>query len=692
MLKHDSSSGHDVLRSGVFELDLGRRELRRRGTLVKIQPQPFRVLARIAEAAGEVVTREDLGRELWPADAPADCEQALNFCIRQIRSALGEEATAPRYLETLPRRGYRWIGGTVERAAAVETDSRPPAERPPDARPEAGGREDASRRRGPLRALVPLVALLILALAAGAFLSRRSPTPGPALPDPRFERVTFRRGSITSARFTGDGQVVFTAGWDGQPPRLYVTSSDFRAARELDAGDALIAGSSSAGEVAFVHEGTLARVSLAGGPPKEILAGVVSADWVGGDEFAVARVVAGRGRLEFPSGKLISEVVGPGRLRVSPDGKHVALVRHPLPEDDRGGVVVFDRAGRTVAASDGWGSVEGLAWRGNEIWFTATRVGADCTVQALSLDGGLRTVLTGTGRLMLHDVDAAGRALVERTRTRSEIFLAREGDASLQELTGLDFSRVAGISGTRVLFYESGQGAGAEYASFIRDADAASPVRVRDGRAVALSPDARWMLSISPRQPDHVDLSPIGAGEPRELRVPGALVYESAGFAGEGRTVFATTRDAQDRRQTWLVDTQTSRVSPLPGGRLLVSSTFSPDGRRFLAACPDGPLTCVYPTAGGEPVAVRGTRPRWLPAGWDDAGRLYFRDRSRLLPEPLWRLEPSTGHAQQLAALMPPDPVGARMISRVAVSRDGRTWAFGVFRRLSDLYVVSGLR
>jgi len=102
------SDSPKILRFDVFELDTASAELRRRGDRVKLPPQPFRVLELLVRRGGEVVTRIDIRERIW-SDSFVDFEQGLNFCIRQIREALGDDADAPRFIETLPRRGYRFL-------------------------------------------------------------------------------------------------------------------------------------------------------------------------------------------------------------------------------------------------------------------------------------------------------------------------------------------------------------------------------------------------------------------------------------------------------------------------------------------------------------------------------------------------------------------------------------------------------
>ena len=112
-------------RFGEFELDVDAGECRRNGRRVKLQPQPFKLLVLLARRAGGLVSREEIRRELWPDGTFVDFDQAVNFAIRQIRDALGDAADQPLYIETVPRRGYRFI-------APVDsgTDSKNPPVRP----------------------------------------------------------------------------------------------------------------------------------------------------------------------------------------------------------------------------------------------------------------------------------------------------------------------------------------------------------------------------------------------------------------------------------------------------------------------------------------------------------------------------------------------------------------------------------
>src|SRR5215472_2076927 len=97
------------LRFGEFELDLEKGELRKKGRPVRLQPQPCKVLTALASRPGELVTRDELKHQIWNGTTFVDFEQGLNFCVRQIRLALQDDAESPKFIETVPRRGYRFI-------------------------------------------------------------------------------------------------------------------------------------------------------------------------------------------------------------------------------------------------------------------------------------------------------------------------------------------------------------------------------------------------------------------------------------------------------------------------------------------------------------------------------------------------------------------------------------------------------
>jgi DNA-binding winged helix-turn-helix (wHTH) protein len=114
LLVTSASPNEEILRFGVFELNLRAVELHKSGRKVKLQVLPVRILAILLEMAGQVVTREELREKLWPADTFVDFEHSLNTAIAKLRRALNDEAEKPRFIETLPRRGYRFVGSVAE--------------------------------------------------------------------------------------------------------------------------------------------------------------------------------------------------------------------------------------------------------------------------------------------------------------------------------------------------------------------------------------------------------------------------------------------------------------------------------------------------------------------------------------------------------------------------------------------------
>jgi DNA-binding winged helix-turn-helix (wHTH) protein len=114
-------SPRQLFRFGEFDLDLDAGELRRAGRLVRLQPQPFKLLALVIRRAGTVVTREEIRAELWTDGTFVDFDQAVNFAVRQIRDAIGDAADRPVYLQTVPKRGYKFIAPVEQPGNAAAT-------------------------------------------------------------------------------------------------------------------------------------------------------------------------------------------------------------------------------------------------------------------------------------------------------------------------------------------------------------------------------------------------------------------------------------------------------------------------------------------------------------------------------------------------------------------------------------------
>jgi DNA-binding winged helix-turn-helix (wHTH) protein len=113
-----------TLRFGVFELDPRAGELRKQGMKIRLQGQPVEILAMLLERPGEIVSREELQKKLWPADTFVDFEQGLNNAMKRLRAALDDNAESPHFIETLPRRGYRFIG-SLNGSGQAPKDAKP---------------------------------------------------------------------------------------------------------------------------------------------------------------------------------------------------------------------------------------------------------------------------------------------------------------------------------------------------------------------------------------------------------------------------------------------------------------------------------------------------------------------------------------------------------------------------------------
>src|ERR1017187_520614 len=173
------ASSRRRVRTGLFEIDFGSGEVHKEGRKVPVQEQPFRVLAILLERPGEVVTRQQLQAKLWPADTYVGFDEGLNTAIRKLRVAFGDSAENPRFIETVSRRGYRFVAPVSE--AVTATPQPQPAEyvTPPTVPAELPHARPGRMRR-PARALTAVAVIVIL--AGAAYLARRHSSANPAAP------------------------------------------------------------------------------------------------------------------------------------------------------------------------------------------------------------------------------------------------------------------------------------------------------------------------------------------------------------------------------------------------------------------------------------------------------------------------------------------------------------------------------
>jgi len=191
-----------VVRFGEFVLYLRSGELAQNGTRVLLPDQLFRVLALLVRQPGALVTREELRHELWRDDTFVDFEHGLNAAIKRLREALGDSAASPRFIETLPRRGYRFIA-TVEEETASDGASTTVAASPP-AKPVATKRDPRKRVPSRTARLAAIVGLIVACLAFWRWFL-------PAVasdPNPRFTRLTSTEGLNTDPAISPDGALV----------------------------------------------------------------------------------------------------------------------------------------------------------------------------------------------------------------------------------------------------------------------------------------------------------------------------------------------------------------------------------------------------------------------------------------------------------------------------------------------------
>jgi serine/threonine protein kinase/Tol biopolymer transport system component len=547
-----------------------------------------------------------------------------------------------------------------------------------------------------------LAALLVLASWAGIYALARRATLGH---NPSFHEITFRNGTVWDARFAPDGQtVIYSAAWEGQPPEVFSTRFDSTDSRPVGLTPAHILGISSKGEMAvnlrpspraFTHSGTLARVPLAGGAPREAVENVTWADWApDGQSFAVTREHPGEGftALEYPPDHIIYRPKGwVSHVRFSPSGEYLAVADHVASGDD-GRIVIVDKQGNRKASSSYYSSVEGLAWApsGKEVWFSAVPAGSARSIYALDLSGKERLIYRAPGGLTIHDVSRSGLVLLTADKARITLTGLAPGESRERSLSWFDWSLVTDISddGKTIIFSETGEAVGANYGIFIRNTDGSPAVRLGDGGFGRLSPDGKWVLA-SVGTPAKLVLYPTGVGETRQV-TDDKLDHFNMAWLPDGQSVIFSLAEPGHRPRVYLQELNGGSPRPLtPEG--VLGRMLTPDGK-FLLAADSQHQIFLFPTAGGEPRKLSFSsipNVRAIRVLGDGKGVLVA---TNTVPAQVFRVDLETGQRTPWKELAPADLAGVQNIVVALFSADGKSYAYSTGRVLSDLYVVDGLK
>ncbi len=549
---------------------------------------------------------------------------------------------------------------------------------------------------------------LLAGLAAGVLLLR-SPAKNEFA---AYHPLTFRRGIVHSARFAPDGKtVIYSAAWEGKPLDLYTTRPESPQSQQVEPKGADVLAVSASGEMllalhskprdsSFLYAGTLARVPLVGGAPREILNDVEWADWSpDGTNVVIVHEVAGRKRLEFPLGKVLYEADGwIGNPRFSPDGKTIAFVDHPQTGDDGGAVSVLDLTGKKTKLSDGWDSIQGLAWSpdGGEVWFTATRTGGDRSLYATDLAGKVRVLARVPGELTIFDVGKEGNVLLTRGNDRAGMIGFAPGDAKEKDLSWLDWSVPGSLSpdGKMILFFESGEGGGPKYAVYLRNTDGSPAIRLGEGSGLSLSPDGKWALSRLNVVPSPLVLYPTGVGDVKQLKDDG-LNHMAGAFLPDGKRFVFTGNEAGHGARLYVESLEDAKPHPFSmegvGGIGVGGLVLSPDGQAVALRGPDQKIY-LFPVNGGEPKVAGETGPGEFPTAWSADGKSLFIVTRGQIPAQVFRIDVATGKRTLWRSFEPADSAGIDTIRGVLLSADNKAYVYGYTRTLSDLYLVQGLK
>ncbi|HEX8815756.1 MAG TPA: protein kinase [Terriglobales bacterium] len=530
-------------------------------------------------------------------------------------------------------------------------------------------------------------------------------------PPPEYARVTFRKGTMGNARFTPDGSIVYNAAWDGGDAQLYVARVDDPNAREVGIKDAEILAVSRNGELAVrlnsKHTrgldviGTLARVSLSGGTPREVLDDVMDADWAAdGEHMAVARHMAENDHwhIEYPIGKvLVDSINWLSSPRISPDGKWIAFADHENNSgDDQGSIAVIpaDGSGQEKKLSTGWEAIEGLAWgpSGDEVWFASTMAGFATDPRAVTLSGKVRRLTNAPSGMMLQDVQKDRMLVVSHISGRG-IRALTPGSTQEREMGWFGWAILADVSrdGKKILSFDVGEAGGSDYIVFLRDVDGSPPLTLGTGKAECISPDGKWVVT-QPAQGGSLNLVPTGAGQARAL-THDSVSYTFASYLPDGKSLLAAGIEAGHGARNYLVDIATGGSKPIsPEG--IYGTALSPDGKSAAVLGPDGKWN-VWPL-NGDAASLRpipGLESTYSVRAWTSEGNsVYVASHGNEKVGKIYKVDVSSGKMELWKTIGADAGADVTAIFWPLIFDDGNGYAYGYQYDTAQAYVVTGLK
>jgi Tol biopolymer transport system component len=610
----------------------------------------------------------------------------------------------------------RWV---LERCMAKDPEDRYASTRDLS-RDLTGLRDHVSDASGGVAALLPsagrprrhltlplllLLATLAAGVAAGWALTRARSVQGVATA-PSFTRLTFRRGQIGNARFAPDGKtIVYGARWAGEPlaTQLYRTQvGNPESARFEFRGDILAISPSN--ELAIIdirgnaQTGTLARVPMSGGTPRQVLedVGYGGADFSpDGNDLAVDHTVNGQSRLEFPIGKVVYPR-GAGLPRVSRDGRSIAFWES---DESPYAIAVVPRAGGPERVlSRGWNRFTGApCWSpdSREIWFTAAKGGETEALWAVDLTGKQRLLVRTPGTLELDDVSREGRLLVAHHTILRTVRVASANTREPRDLSWLDASALNDISadGRMLLLTEQGEGSGSGAVIYLRGTDGSPAIKLGEGLGQAISPDGKWVLvngTAAYGKAGRLAVLPTGPGQALTLDKGDLTEVGWGAWLPDGKRIVFTATKQDGVPHLFVQDLPAGKPIPLgPENTMLPfppgsASPVSPDGKLVAALHADQVL--LVPADGGQARAVPGLSRADRVAQWSaDSRSLYVWQR----PGRVWLHDVVTGQRRLWKELPVEDSL---VVNQIRMTPDGGTWALYGTQAFAELYLVEGLR